>query len=82
MIRVGRRDALIQAFKNAGVGCETGQPVLLELDEVFAPLHDKRGNFPAADCAARTALALPMYPELTEEQQEKVVRAVVTGLRG
>jgi dTDP-4-amino-4,6-dideoxygalactose transaminase len=82
VIRTGRRDALIQALQKAEVGCETGEAVLLELNGTFAPLRDKRSNFPAADCAAKTALALPMYPELTEEQQEKVVRAVVAGLRG
>jgi len=81
VIRTGRRDSVIQALKEAEIGCETGQPVLLELGETFAPLRNKRSNFPAADCAAKTTLALPMYPELTEEQQEKVVGAVVTGLR-
>jgi dTDP-4-amino-4,6-dideoxygalactose transaminase len=62
------------------VGHLHGQPALLELDRALAALHDQRANFPASARAARMALALPMYPELTGEQQDKVVSAVAAGL--
>jgi dTDP-4-amino-4,6-dideoxygalactose transaminase len=81
MVRTGRQEKVVEALKKAEISCEVEEPVLERLDKEFAPLHDRRANFPASDCAHRTALALPMYAELTEEQQDRVVKAVVAGLR-
>ncbi len=52
------------------------------MQECFKTLGHKKGDLPVSECAARTSLALPNYPELSEAQQEEVVAAVVRGLKG
>lgn len=81
VIRTGRRDAVIAALKKGGIGHMIYYPIPLPLQKCFAYLAHKPGDFPASECAARTSLALPIYPELTEAQQREVVAAVVAGLK-
>jgi dTDP-4-amino-4,6-dideoxygalactose transaminase len=80
-IRAPRRDALREHLKANGIGCAVYYPLPLHLQPCFAHLGYRPGSLPESEAAAREVLSLPVYPELTEAQQERVAGAV-TGFYG
>ena len=76
-IRVPRRDALREHLLARGIGCAVYYPLALHLQRCFASLGYRPGSLPEAEAATAEVLSLPVYPELTEAQQEVVVEAVL-----
>ena len=81
-IRTARRDELRAHLDSCGVGTAIYYPLPLHLQECFRGLGYAAGAFPHAEAAARETLALPMYGELTEDQQAYVVRSIAEFLAG
>ena len=75
-VRVENREALREHLNAAGIGHSVYYPVPLHLQECFRPLGGRSGQFPHAEQACREVLALPVYPELDERQQRRVVDAI------
>ncbi len=81
VIRVPGRDRVRAALTASGINTEIYYPVPFHLQECFASLGYKRGDFPQAEAAADSTLALPIYGELTADQQSAVVSALASALR-
>lgn len=76
VIRCTRRDALQSFLKGRGIGTEVYYPLPLHVQPCFANLGYKEGQLPHSEEAARTSLAIPIYPELSEEAKQYVVSTI------
>jgi dTDP-4-amino-4,6-dideoxygalactose transaminase len=75
-IRVPNRDQVLTELNKAGIGCGIHYPVPLHLQEAYAGLNQGPGSFPVAERCAGEFLSLPMFPELTRAQIERVAETV------
>ncbi len=75
-IREPRRDQLQTFLHDHGVSTGIHYPIPVHLQKAFAELGHKEGDFPHSEAAAREVLSLPMYPELSVEQQDQVIAAL------
>jgi dTDP-4-amino-4,6-dideoxygalactose transaminase len=76
VIRVTARDELKAALQKNGIGTEVYYPVPMHTQECFKNLGHRAGDFPESEAAASHTLALPIYPELTDEQAGYVVSCI------
>ncbi len=76
VIRVSHRDRLREFLQAKGVGTEVYYPIPLHLQKCFEYLGYEKGDLPESEKAAEETLALPIYPELSQGQQEYVVTQI------
>jgi dTDP-4-amino-4,6-dideoxygalactose transaminase len=77
----GRRDAVVSHLNAAGIGAAIHYPVPVHLTGAFAGLGYGIGAFPIAEGAAPELLSLPIYPQITTDQQETVAQTLADALR-
>lgn len=76
VIRAKRRDELMKYLQDRKVGCQIYYPLSLHLQPCFEYLGGKVGDFPESEKASKETLALPIYPELSNEQLSYVVTTI------
>jgi dTDP-4-amino-4,6-dideoxygalactose transaminase len=80
IVEVDKREEVQSRMKAAGVSTGVHYPIPLHLQPAFATLGHKAGDFPNSEKAASRVLSLPMYPELTPSQQQKICDALLASL--
>jgi dTDP-4-amino-4,6-dideoxygalactose transaminase len=75
-VRVPQRDQLQAHLKANGIGHSVYYPLALHLQPCFAYLGYQRGSLPVSEAAMDCVISLPIYPEMTTEQQDRVIETV------
>jgi len=73
VVRVENREALMEELKKSGIGTGIHYPIPLHLQKAYASLNYLEGDFPVAEKVSSEILSLPMFPQLTQQQQSRVV---------
>jgi dTDP-4-amino-4,6-dideoxygalactose transaminase len=82
VVRAQNRDVLRQQLESANIGTGIHYPIPLHLQEAYLHLGHKDGDFPIAEKVSSEILSLPMYPQLTEEQQHAVANRITESVTG
>ena len=78
VIRTEDRDGMMSHLKKAGIGTGIHYPIPLHLQKAYASLQYRLGDFPVTEKAAAEIVSLPMFPQLTGEQQARVVEEILS----
>lgn len=81
VVRVAERDRVLAEMGAAGIGVAIHYPTPVHLTAAYADLGYQKGEFPVAEAAAQQILSLPMFPHLTEKQQQATVTALSAAVR-
>ncbi|MCF7919534.1 MAG: DegT/DnrJ/EryC1/StrS family aminotransferase [Candidatus Cloacimonetes bacterium] len=73
---VQNRDELLQYLRDNEIGCNIYYPKPLHLQECFSYLHHQQGDFPMSEYACENVISIPIYSELTREQQDYVISKI------
>jgi len=77
VVRTDDRDGLMAHLKDKGIGTGIHYPIPLHLQKAYASLNYAPGDFPVTEQMAEEIISLPMFPQLTPEQQQKVVAEMI-----
>jgi dTDP-4-amino-4,6-dideoxygalactose transaminase len=80
VVRTPRRDDVLASLKTQGIEAGIHYPLPLHLQPAYRGLGLGPGSFPVAEAAAQQVLSLPLFPEMTDEQQERVAVALLEGM--
>jgi UDP-2-acetamido-2-deoxy-ribo-hexuluronate aminotransferase len=78
-VQVDNRDEIAKKLNGAGIPTAVHYPIPLHLQPVFAYLGLREGDFPIAEAAAKRVMSLPMGADLSDDMQERIVRALLRG---
>lgn len=81
VLRARDRDGLLKHLQGDKIGCAVYYPTPLHMLECFADLGYRAGDLPVAEAAAGEVIAIPVYPELSPAQKERVVEAIAAFYR-
>ena len=81
MIRSPKRDTIMKQLQETGIGCALYYPLPLHLQECYGFLGYSEGEMPESESAARETLSIPVYPELTEEMQTKIIETIQNAVK-
>jgi dTDP-4-amino-4,6-dideoxygalactose transaminase len=77
VVRNTDREGLMEHLKQAGIGTGIHYPIPLHLQKAYAGMNYRKGDFPATEKAAAGIVSLPMFPQLTAEQQARVAEEIL-----
>jgi dTDP-4-amino-4,6-dideoxygalactose transaminase len=77
VVRTADREGLMEHLKQAGIGTGIHYPIPLHLQKAYAGMNYRKGDFPATEKAAAEIVSLPMFPQLTAEQQARVAEEIL-----
>jgi dTDP-4-amino-4,6-dideoxygalactose transaminase len=76
VVRMKNRDEILVKMNEVGIGAGIHYPIPLHLQPAYSDLGYKEGDFPVTEKVCKEILSLPMYPELTREKIEEIVKSL------